>query len=356
MAYNTTACVAAAITLYVLSCISLILRVYARLFLLKKFAADDYLAIIATVTNSVLVISYVLGVLCCGLGSYISRESSQPGLKIIIIGELFYIMTTYLAKLSFTFTLHNIVMERPHMYILYLLIAMGTVISVFAWFWILFFCNPVQFFWEQVAASSERPIHGSCKSNASLAAVFAVHASWVLLTDITLGLILPVLILWNIQMHRKMKASVYLLLGIGLVSINICLFFNHRASIATIIRLNYLPYKRVSEPLISHHRLIIWSVVEAAISIICTATVAIKPLIVHLGLLSASQSSATAGSSQSDAYTRKRGASRSARAHTGNGGKAQLLEISSDRWYMMEPVDPCAHQDDVVISPENSVP
>ncbi|KAL2841842.1 hypothetical protein BJY01DRAFT_249338 [Aspergillus pseudoustus] len=321
MLYNTTACVGGAITLYILSCISLILRVYVRLFLLGNFALDDYLAIIATVMNSVLAISYILGVLWYSLGSHIPREDSQPGLKVVMIGSLFYFLTTYLAKLSFIFTLFRIVTKRSHSCILHLFIITGAVITVFAWFWVLFFCEPVQFFWEQLASPG---IAGSCKAVSSLGAVLTIHAVWVLLADLTLGLVLPVLILWNSQLPRKMKASVYLLLGIGLL-----------ASIATIVRLTYLPLKHVSEPLIAHHALIFWSVVEAAISIICSAGVTIKPLMVRLGCLSASRLGESAG----DSYTMRGRESRRSAARVQAGGKEQQsrLEGFSDRWYMMAP-------------------
>ncbi|KAL3443175.1 hypothetical protein BJX65DRAFT_312029 [Aspergillus insuetus] len=310
MAYNTTACVAAAIILYVLSCISLVLRFYTRIAILRNFAADDYLATIATVTNSVLAISYTLGVLRCGLGSGTPRDASQPGLKVIVIGELAYFITTYVTKLSFVFTLFRIVMKRSQIAILYALMAAGLVVTVFAWFWVLFFCSP-------------------------LSITLTVHGAWVLLADITLGLVVPVLILWGCRMQWKVKASVYLLLGVGLVP-----------SIATIIRLTYLPHHRVTEPLIAHHPLLFWSVVESSITIICTAAVAIKPLIVRLGGSSASCSGANADHSPYSTYhssRRRRGgggtARRSARAHSGLAGKGHALEAGSDEWVMMEAVE-----------------
>ncbi|KAL2797426.1 hypothetical protein BJX66DRAFT_335047 [Aspergillus keveii] len=276
MSYNTTACVLTTIILYVLSCFSLILRIYVRFFLLRNFAIDDYIAIIAAVTNSVLSISYLIGVLRFGLGSDIPREDSQHGLKLILLGELFYFLTTYLAKLSFIFTLCRIMISKVHSYTLYLLTLTGAVISIFAWFWVLFFCKPIQYFWEQVSDSNGE---GSCKSISSQGIILTIHAAWVLVADITLGLVLPVLLLWNSKMHHKMRASVYFLLGVGSV-----------ASIATIVRLVYLPRKPTSKPLMANHPIIFWSVVEAAISIICTAGVTMKPLVVRLGVFSSSRS------------------------------------------------------------------
>ncbi|CEL11018.1 hypothetical protein ASPCAL14125 [Aspergillus calidoustus] len=274
--YNTTACVITAIILYVLSCILLTLRVYVRFFLLRNSAIDDYIATIAAVTNSALSISYVLGVLRYGLGRDIPSEASQHGLKVILVGELFYFLTTYLAKLSFIFTLFRIVISKAHSYTLYLLTISGAAISIFAWFWVLFFCKPVQYFWEQVVDIEGG---GSCKSVSSQGIVITIHAAWVLIADMTLGLGLPILLLWNSKMHRKMRASVYFLLGISSV-----------ASIATIVRLVYLPRKPVSDPLMANHPIIFWSIVEAAISIICTAGVTLKPLVVRLGVFGSSRS------------------------------------------------------------------
>ncbi|KAL5041164.1 hypothetical protein BDW71DRAFT_212388 [Aspergillus fruticulosus] len=135
-----------------------------------------------------------------------------------------------------------------------------------------------------------------------------IPAAWVLVVDVTLGLVLPVLLLWNSKMHRKMRASVYFLLGVGSVYVIIIVSLaqapesltntytpslwavGNSASIATIVHLAYLPRKLASKPLMANHPIIFWSVVEAVISIICTAGVTLKPLVVRLGVLGSSRS------------------------------------------------------------------
>ncbi|KAL3457546.1 hypothetical protein BJX64DRAFT_293036 [Aspergillus heterothallicus] len=319
MPYNTTACVAAAISLYVLSICSLLLRCYTRLILLRNFSADDYIAVLATAINSALAISYILGVFQYDLGTDVPRESSQSGLKVDFLGELFYFISTYLAKLSFVFTLFRIVSERTHAQILYLLMISGGIITVVAWFWFIFLCTPVQYFWEQVGGPD---IPGSCKPLSSLWVLLIIHPAWVLLADITLGLVIPVLILWNLNMRRKVKASVYILLGVGFV-------------IATIIRITYVPRKAAADPLIEHHGVVFWSTIEATITIICMAGVTIKPLIVCLGGFSASRSPTNLGDTYATYTTLHRG--RLVRVQS--KGKGQSLESASDTWVMMAPVE-----------------
>jgi hypothetical protein len=56
MSYDTTACVLTAIVVYVLSCLSLALRIYVRFFLLRNVAIDDYFAAIAAVSPRFLIL------------------------------------------------------------------------------------------------------------------------------------------------------------------------------------------------------------------------------------------------------------------------------------------------------------
>jgi hypothetical protein len=46
-------------------------------------------------------------------------------------------------------------------------------------------------------------------------AVHLVQASWTLLSDLTLGLVIPGLVLWDSLMERRTKILVWFLLGFG---------------------------------------------------------------------------------------------------------------------------------------------
>jgi hypothetical protein len=135
--------------------------------------------------------------------------------QIVFVGELLCFVATYLIKLSFVFTLLRIVVYRAHRVVLFTLLAAGLTVTLVGWFWALFFCQPVRYFWAQAGPD---PSDGSCKSIASLMSVLLAHAAWTLVADVILGVVIPTALLWESSMQWKLKASVYVLLGLGSVS------------------------------------------------------------------------------------------------------------------------------------------
>jgi hypothetical protein len=152
--------------------------------------------------------------------------------KTVFIGELLYFTTNLLVKLSFIFTLSRIVTTPAHRLTLYILAGSGFVVTMFTFFWAVFYCDPVRYFWMQqhdFAPTSDgldggdtrgETVSGSCKPIKALMAVVIVHAAWTLVADLVLGLVLPVLILWSSQMRTRVKVSVGVLLGVGSVYVD----------------------------------------------------------------------------------------------------------------------------------------
>ncbi|KAJ0416863.1 hypothetical protein BJY00DRAFT_316423 [Aspergillus carlsbadensis] len=279
MPYDPLACAVICIVLYVLAVVSVVLRFYVRFYLLRNISTDDYLAAGAAIVYTGFSLSYILGVLIYGVGRYSSEVSPgdyENGLKTVFIGELLYFTTNLLVKLSFIFTLSRIVTIPSHRLTLYILAGSGFVVTIFTFFWAVFFCDPVRYFWTQKhdfapqedGLGMHTHVLGSCKPISALMAVVIVHAAWTLIADLTLGLVLPVLILWSSQMRTRVKVSVGVLLGVGSV-----------AAIATITRIIYLPSLSLSESLLTNNPVIFWSMVESAVGIIASAGSTWRPLL-----------------------------------------------------------------------------
>lgn len=87
-----------------------------------------------------------------------------------------------------------------------------------AWFFTLLFqCNPIAFFWNQVynVFYGQMLYEGNCRSNAVEAGMAYTQAILSAGSDFVLGL-LPIWIVWNVAMAKKLKISVAGLLGIGI--------------------------------------------------------------------------------------------------------------------------------------------
>jgi hypothetical protein len=134
--------------------------------------------------------------------------------QLILVNELLYFWATFFVKVSIALTLLRIIIDRAYRYFLYTLLLVGLVITVFAFFWALFFCTPASYFWDHVLGQA-----GDCKPAYSLRAIHYAQSSWVLIADILLGLIFPLLLLWSSLMERRMKILVWCLLAFGSVSV-----------------------------------------------------------------------------------------------------------------------------------------
>lgn len=128
------------------------------------------------------------------------------------ICELLYPIGTYLAKLCFTWTLLRVTQPLTYRLVLYLIAGVGTVILVATELHMLLFCHPVSYGWQRFVYSD---LEGSCQSVRTIKVVKLVYTGWILITDITVGLIIPIMLLWGITLHSKVKISVHILLGIG---------------------------------------------------------------------------------------------------------------------------------------------
>ncbi|TQB72756.1 hypothetical protein MPDQ_006472 [Monascus purpureus] len=226
-------------------------------------------------------IYFIIGVVRHGISQSadeLPKQTYSDGMRVIFACLLLYYTGTYMMKLSFIFTLHRIVQNKKYYrYTLYLLIFTGLVITLVIMFWVLFFCRPVSYFWRQVAD----PDGGSCRAINKMTIASVVHACWILVADIMLGLVLPVLLLRQLQMNIRTKSSVLLLLGLSLL-----------ATIATIIRISYVTTLTTADMLRSNNPIILWSTMELATNIITTSATTWKPLLVKLGIITSSEISA----------------------------------------------------------------
>ncbi|KAL3454995.1 hypothetical protein BJX64DRAFT_295479 [Aspergillus heterothallicus] len=336
MPYDPLTCAAICIVLHVLVLISIALRFYVRFYLLNNVSTDDYLAVGAAVAYTGLSLSYTIGVFAYGVGRYTSEvepEDYVNGLKTVFIGELLYFLTSLLVKLSFISTLFRIVTAPSHRATLYLLAATGLIITTFTLFWATFICDPVDYFWTQLDPNSHS---GSCKPIAALMAVNIVHASWTLIADLTLGLVLPAAILWSSQMRTRVKVSVGVLLGLGSV-----------AAIATITRIVYLPLISFSESLLTNNPVVFWSLVESAVGVIASAGSTWRPLLKGDSVFSGSSLSGGGGGGRGGGSSGLRYARGSRGRMQGDGGRVgiglgfgagarSLTEVEEDEGILLE--------------------
>lgn len=86
-----------------------------------------------------------------------------------------------------------------------------TLLSVMDLFYTIFQCAPIKYFWLQFSG-----LPGKCLPAQQVQAISIAYSAASALSDIIFG-VLPIFVLWNLQMNRKAKIIVGGLLCVGIV-------------------------------------------------------------------------------------------------------------------------------------------
>jgi hypothetical protein len=119
-------------------------------------------------------------------------------------------LTCVVAKISIIIALLRITISRVHAYILYAVMALATAVGLVFFFFTMFQCSPVDFFWNRAQPKA----NGSCVDKNLLVGIAYLYSVGAATTDLTIGL-LPVALIWDLRMNRRTKGAIVAILGIG---------------------------------------------------------------------------------------------------------------------------------------------
>lgn len=113
-----------------------------------------------------------------------------------------------LAKISIALMLLRITITRVHVWILYAIMSLSIIIGVLFFFFMVFECHPVDYFWNRFSMS------GKCLDTNIVIGIVYVYSVGAALSDLAIG-ILPVFLIWGLRMNTRSKIAVAGILGIG---------------------------------------------------------------------------------------------------------------------------------------------
>ncbi|GIJ98171.1 hypothetical protein Aspvir_000286 [Aspergillus viridinutans] len=251
-----------------ISVVAVVLRSFVRLYLVRAFGWDDALMVLA------LTLFVIFGI-CCTIGSmsgvghrmveFRGPEALDELKKSLLwwwLGQMLYIWSSTVAKVSISMTLLRLAARRLHRIILWAVIALDVVIGLMFCLILLLDCNPVSYFWHRVDPRSS----GTCVSGDVLLAIAYLYSLLTIFCDLTLG-VMPALLVWSLQMNRKTKIALGGILGLGAV-----------ASVAVIIRFPFLHYYGDKDFLYSTYQIAIWSIMETGLGITAGSLATLRPL------------------------------------------------------------------------------
>ncbi|CAI6340508.1 unnamed protein product [Periconia digitata] len=259
--------------------ISVSLRCYTKLFIVKSFSSDDIFAVLTLFGFLVFCTLALLGV-SKGTGKqrYLIPDNDFPdGMKWWWGCEPTYIACSICLKTSIGIFLLRIAVDRVHRMILWTCLIVIQVYSVFFFFLFTFQCTPVSNFWTRF-----RGVEGKCIDSNIIVGTFYGYSALVCITDWTFSIV-PIFIVRRLQMSSQKKVSVAVVLAFCAIG-----------STATVIRIPYIEGLKDAENfLYTTTDVAIWSISEVGIGLFAASTATLRPLLrVVLG-----DSSITGGSS-----------------------------------------------------------
>jgi hypothetical protein len=124
------------------------------------------------------------------------------------LGQILYVCTCTIARLSIAATLLRLTIDRTHSCILYGVVTFSTAIGIVFLFFTIFQCHPVAYYWNHY------PETGHCLNINILLGIVYMYSGVAATCDIMLGS-LPILLIWRLQMDRRTKSAVSGILGIA---------------------------------------------------------------------------------------------------------------------------------------------
>ncbi|KAJ0107919.1 hypothetical protein J7T55_007131 [Diaporthe amygdali] len=253
-----------------LAWILVLLRAYVRVIMIKNVAADDWWMLASILAYTGYSVVAMWGIIDGGTGKHItnlSLEETLIGLKAWYICEVIYAPISAMVRTSVALFLLRVATEPVHKWVIYGNLAIVYVISVVFTFIAIFQCNPPSYFYEQVLGKP-----GGCMNINVLPNAVIAHSVIGAVTDLVFAA-LPVAMLWDVQLNKRTKVVVALLLGMGAV-----------AGIALVVRIPFVKRLAITPDfLFETVDVAIWSVMEPSLGIIAGCVATLRPLFKTMG-------------------------------------------------------------------------
>ncbi|TVY17486.1 hypothetical protein LARI1_G004529 [Lachnellula arida] len=262
---------AVTIAFLVVTWVTVALRCFVRIRIVKAFGLDDYLIAFSQVIFTAFCITLILAV-HYGTGRHnadVTSENIIEAVKYQTLAELFYIPETAFIKLSVGFLLLRITPDgaKFYRYVIFGSLGFLSLWTIISFFIVLFQCHPVSYVWDKTSGK------GSCKDAVTVVKAAYAFSAMDIFFDWGFAL-LPLPMLWDIKMSLQVKMSLFAILGLGIF-----------ASTATIVRLKYvIALTDVNDILYSYAKTLVWTCVETGLAIIAASVATLRPLfkVIHI--------------------------------------------------------------------------
>jgi hypothetical protein len=225
-----------ALALLIVSTVTVGMRCYVRIRILKSFRIEDWMALVTMVriltpqhmhngANIELTPAQACFAFFCacvfltvqnGAGKHLLAVPFADLPKALLarwLGEIAYILTSVFLKFTVGIFLLRICSRQWQVTVIWGVLAIVLIFNIVYLFIAIAQCQPIDYFWTRLESASAK---GTCVSkelaSGSTYAATAVNA----FADWTLGL-LPIALVWNVELDRRTKCSVAGILALGVL-------------------------------------------------------------------------------------------------------------------------------------------
>ncbi|KAI6782908.1 uncharacterized protein J7T54_002067 [Emericellopsis cladophorae] len=264
-AYNGDRLMSTVTVFLVLSWIAVGLRTYTRAWLMKNFQLDDWFMLLGQATFSTYA-GFLYAGISDGIGTHNAAITDDQQLVMALkwqaLAIAFYILEMMFIKLSIGIFLLRIASQAVYVWILRISLVIISVWSTVIFFWNIFQCDPVPKQWDY------RIETGKCVPPEALVMAAYALSAMTIVSD-WLYALLPIPMVWNVRMSKQAKVTVILILGLGIF-----------ASVATLVRLRYLPdMANLEDVLYAGTDAMVWTIIEPGLAIVASSLATIRPLL-----------------------------------------------------------------------------
>ncbi|KAF9887205.1 hypothetical protein FE257_010459 [Aspergillus nanangensis] len=257
-------------TLLSISCVTVLVRCYVRIFIKKAFGWDDWMMVLAMLFYALLAATSI-GSTLYGTGykfEQLTVHQSMTAMKYWWVAEVGYCFSSVFCKISVCIFLLRITVRREHRWVLYTIMGFTSVSGLIFMLTMMLQCQPVKYFWTQAAAAVDPSIKGHCNIDRVVIMTY-VYSGFAALCDLTVGFV-PIWIVKGLQMKRSTKIAIGGILGVACI-----------ASSGALARTAFVETFRDPEFLYATVWIGVWSNVETGLGITAGSLATLRPLTVR---------------------------------------------------------------------------
>ncbi|KAL4757135.1 putative integral membrane protein [Aspergillus foveolatus] len=298
---------AVAITFIPLVCITMALRCYMRAKVIRALGWDDGVMVIALLCY-IMHVACVIGGSFYGLGRKLGPDTDFQRIAVAVkymwIAQLGYGLATDLCKISVCLFLMRLTVKPFHTRLLWILLIYTAVHGAYVILADLVRCWPISYNWNQMTLDPR--FEGTCITSKQSKIIAYVATGSLLLIDICLGVILPALIVWKLQMPKQSKLAV-----LSILCLTVC------ATVAIVVRIPYMDGYAASDALCASLTpdtpdaavdMLIWAYIELSLGIIAGNLATLGPLFrIWFGIVTSRGNSASTSTPKPTRYFRRPG-------------------------------------------------